>query len=80
MSRRSVFLVLLTLLALPAALPAREGGGDKRLPVIGPAPPFTLTSQDDKPVSLADFHDKIAAVTLTHTGCPDICRRRTCRG
>jgi protein SCO1/2 len=73
MNRRSVFLLLLTLLASPTALPAHEAGGDKRLPVIGPAPPFTLTSQDNKPVSLADLHGKVVAVTFIYTGCPDIC-------
>ena len=73
MSRRSVFLLLLTVLVSPTALPAHEAGGDKRLPVIGPAPPFTLTSQDNKPVSLVDFHGKVVAVTFIYTGCPDIC-------
>jgi protein SCO1 len=73
MSRRSVFLLLLTLLASPAAWSAHEAGGDQRLPVIGPAPPFTLTSQDNKPVSLADFHGKVVAVSFIYTGCPDIC-------
>jgi protein SCO1/2 len=61
-----------TLLASPAALPAHKGG-EERLPVIGPAPPFTLTSQDNKPVSLADFHGKVVALTFIYTGCPDIC-------
>jgi protein SCO1 len=72
-SRRSVFLLLLTLLVFPTALPAREVGGDKPLPVIGLAPPFTLTSQDNKLVSLSDFHGKVVAVTFIYTGCPDIC-------
>ena len=73
MSRRSVFLFLLGLLLSPTAPTGHEAGGDKRLPVIGPAPPFTLTSQDNKPVSLADFHGKVVAVTFIYTGCPDIC-------
>ena len=73
MSRRSPFLLLLALLVFPAALPAHEARGDKRLPVIGPAPSFTLTSQDNKPVSLADFRGKVVAVTFIYTGCPDIC-------
>jgi protein SCO1/2 len=54
-------------------LPAYAAGADGQLPVIGPAPPFTLTSQDNKPVSLADFHGKVVAVTFIYTGCPDIC-------
>jgi protein SCO1/2 len=63
----------LALMALPASLAAHEAGGDKRLPVIGPAPPFTLTSQDGAPVSLADFRGKVVAVTFIYTECPDIC-------
>jgi protein SCO1 len=73
MIRRSVSLLLLGLLLSPAALPAHEAGRDKPLPVIGPAPAFTLTSQDDKPVSLADFRGKVVALTFIYTGCPDIC-------
>jgi protein SCO1/2 len=63
----------LALLALPASLAAHEAGGDKRLPVIGPAPPFTLTSQDGKPVALADLRGKVVALTFIYTACPDIC-------
>ena len=54
-------------------LPAHAVRGSGQLPVIGPAPPFTLTSQDNKPVSLADFHGKVVAVSFIYTGCPDIC-------
>jgi protein SCO1/2 len=32
-----------------------------------------LTSQDNKPVSLADFRGKVVALTFIYTGCPDIC-------
>ena len=62
-------LAVLAMLMLPAY--AAPGGG--QLPVIGPAPPFTLTSQDNKPVSLADVHGKVVAVSFIYTGCPDIC-------
>ena len=63
----------LTLLAFPALLAAQEAGGYKPLPVIGPAPNFTLTSQDGKPVALADLCGKVVAVTFIYTECPDIC-------
>jgi protein SCO1 len=66
-------LLALAVLAFPAALPAHEAGGDKRLPVIGPAPPFALTSQDGMPVALADFRGKVVALTFIYTACPDIC-------
>ena len=54
-------------------LPAYAAGGGGQLPVIGPAPPFTLTSQDGKPVALADLRGKVVAVTFIYTACPDIC-------
>ena len=65
------FLVL-ALLALPMA-PRAHDAGDKRLPVIGPAPAFTLTSQDGAAVSLASFRGKVVALTFIYTECPDIC-------
>jgi protein SCO1 len=54
-------------------LPAYAARGDGQLPVIEPAPPFTLISQDNKPVSLADFRGKVVAISFIYTGCPDIC-------
>jgi protein SCO1/2 len=63
----------LATLLLTAPLAAHETGGDARLPVIGPAPPFALTAQDGKPVALADLRGKVAAITFIYTECPDIC-------
>jgi len=60
----------LAVLALPAA---HAADGDKRLPVIGTAPPFALTSQDGKTVALADLRGKVVALAFIYTGCPDIC-------
>ena len=54
-------------------LPVYAAGGDPALPVIGPAPPFALTSQDGKPVALADLRGKVVAVAFIYTECPDIC-------
>ena len=71
MNRRVAFLLALALLGLPVS--AHEAQDTKPLPVIGPAPPFTLTSQDGKPVALADLRGKVLAVTFIYTGCPDIC-------
>jgi protein SCO1 len=70
---REAFFLVLALLAFPASLCAHEDGGDKRLPVIGPAPTFTLTSQDGTPVALADLRGKVVALTFIYTECPDIC-------
>jgi protein SCO1/2 len=44
-----------------------------RLPTIGPAPDFSLTSQDGAPVSLSDFRGKVLAVTFIFTSCADTC-------
>src|ERR1700730_18433673 len=73
MSRRAAFLLALALPVFPALLAAHEAGGDQRLPVIGPAPPFALTSQDGVPVALADLRGKVVALAFIYTGCPDIC-------
>jgi protein SCO1/2 len=72
-SRRAALFLALALMMSPALMQGHEAGGDGQLPVIGPAPQFTLTSQDNKPVSLADSHGKVVAVTFIYTGCPDIC-------
>jgi protein SCO1/2 len=45
----------------------------QRLPKIAPAPAFALTSQDGTPVTLADFRDKVVAVTFIYTSCMDTC-------
>ena len=52
---------------------ATEAPLEMRLPVIGPAPDFDLTSQDGKRVTLADLRGKVVAVTFIFTMCPDIC-------
>ena len=72
-SRPPAFRLVIASLAVLALIVTHEAGGGERLPVIGPAPPFTLTSQDNKSVSLTDFHGKVVAVTFIYTGCPDIC-------
>jgi protein SCO1/2 len=63
----------LALLAIPVLAPAHSVGGERPLPVIGPAPPFTLTSQDGESVALADLRGKVVALAFIYTGCPDIC-------
>src|SRR5262249_60550518 len=71
--RRMAFVHALALLLFPASLSAREAGDHRQLPVIGTAPPFTLTSQDGMPVALANFRGKVVALAFIYTGCPDIC-------
>jgi protein SCO1/2 len=50
-----------------------EEAPEMRLPIIGEAPDFDLTSQDGKRVTLNDFRGKVLAVTFIFTNCPDIC-------
>jgi protein SCO1/2 len=64
----------LALLAGAAAARAHDPPPEElRLPTIGPAPEFALTSQDGVPVSLRDFRGKAVAVTFIYTACPDFC-------
>jgi protein SCO1 len=72
MSHRAAF-VLALLLAAPLPLLAADKSAEKKLPVVGQAAPFALTSQDGKTVRLADLRGKVVAVTFIYTHCPDIC-------
>ncbi|WP_065375051.1 SCO family protein [Ensifer adhaerens] len=63
--------LLLALLAAPA--PAHDASHAQRLPTIGAAPDFTLTSQDGVPVSLRDLRGKVVAVAFIFASCTDIC-------
>jgi len=58
---------------LMAAGPALAAEKNEPLPEIGPAPAFELTSQDNKPVTLAGLRGKVVAVSFLYTACPDIC-------
>jgi protein SCO1/2 len=72
-ARRAATLLIVSALALPQPALGHQTGDEKRLPVIGPAPPFALTSQDGKAVTLAGLHGKVVALTFIYTACPDIC-------
>jgi len=65
--------LLLGMLAWPALAPAHEAGQEQRLPTIGAAPDFALTSQDGKEVRLEDFRGKVVAVAFIYASCPDVC-------
>ena len=73
MNRRTAGFLVAALLASPGLGLAHEAGHDERLPVIGPAPGFTLTSQDGATVSLGDFRGKAVAVTFIFASCTDTC-------
>jgi protein SCO1 len=71
MSRWLARIVLLAL--LPWSAHAHNTSHDQRLPTIGPAPDFTLTSQDGARVSLREFRGKVVAVTFIFASCTDLC-------
>jgi protein SCO1/2 len=72
---RTALVVVLGALLGGTPAPAHEAAHveEERLPAIGPAPDFALTSQDGKEVRLADFRGKVVAVVFIYTWCPDIC-------
>jgi protein SCO1 len=68
-----VLSITIALLACPALAFAHDASHDQRLPTIGPAPEFTLTSQDGAVVKLSDFRGKTVAVTFIFASCTDTC-------
>ena len=73
MSAKTAGFLMLALLEWPCLGMAHEAGRSERLPMIGIAPGFTLTSQDDQSVSLDDFRGKVVVVTFIYTACSDTC-------
>jgi len=45
----------------------------ENLPNINPAPEFTLTKQDGKPLALKDLRGKVLAITFIFASCADTC-------
>ena len=73
---RALLVIALGLLAWPAlahAHEAKHGQHEERLPTIGAAPDFALTSQDGAEVTLAALRGKVVAVTFIYASCPDVC-------
>jgi protein SCO1/2 len=72
-------LLALALVAAPPPAYAHDNsahahaGEGERLPMMGDAPDFTLTSQDRKSVSLHDFRGKAVAIAFIYTSCTDVC-------
>jgi protein SCO1 len=69
--RRSLLLASLSLCAGRAS--AHKSKANERLPVVGQAPSFTLTTQSGERLSLADLRGKVLAVTFIYTTCRDAC-------
>ena len=71
---RALLVIALGLLAWPAlAHEAKHEQHEERLPTIGAAPDFALTSQDGAQVTLAALRGKVVAVTFIYASCPDVC-------
>src|SRR5689334_13890504 len=72
---RAALGLILALLTSPALVQAHEAAGpaEQRLPTIGAAPEFSLTSQDGTRASLRDLRGKVVVVTFIYLSCPDIC-------
>jgi len=66
-------LVLALLVAWLLAPALTQAGGATRLPVIGPAPAFTLDSAQGSRVALSDLRGKVLALTFVFTTCSDRC-------
>ena len=76
MSRRALCaLMVLGLATLNWSMTAagREAKGNERLSKIGPAPEFTLTTQDNARLPLGDLRGKVVAVTFIYASCADTC-------
>jgi protein SCO1/2 len=62
---------------VPAVGQAAETGNG--LPKIGPAPEFTLTTQDGKRLSLSDLRGKVLAINFIYATCADTCPMLTAK-
>jgi protein SCO1 len=66
-------LAALALGAVASHVAGHEAKADARLSKIGPAPDFTLTTQDGARLSLRDLRGKVVAVTFIYASCSDTC-------
>lgn len=57
----------------PARAHKESHAQDQRLPALGAAPNFALTSQDGNEISLESLRGKVIAVAFIFTRCPDVC-------
>jgi protein SCO1/2 len=66
-------MLLAVLSACATYASAHEARGNARLPVVGPAPEFALTTQSGEGLSLTDLRGKVFAVTFIYATCKDTC-------
>jgi cytochrome oxidase Cu insertion factor (SCO1/SenC/PrrC family) len=71
--------VLFVALAASVALFARAMRPDKKLPVLGRVPPFTLVDQANQPFALGSLAGKVWVADFIFTYCKASCPRLTAR-
>ena len=73
--RARCVVAIAALMAVGWSIPAtgHAAKSDARLSKIGPAPDFTLTTQDNSRLSLRDLRGKVVAVTFIYASCADTC-------
>ena len=69
--RRSLLLALMGACVPPAT--AHRSTANQRLPIVGPAPDFMLTTQSGGRLALSDLRGKVFAFTFIYTTCRDTC-------
>jgi len=68
--KRLITLALVSWLVLPCSQAVGESAD---LPKIGPAPAFSLTTQEGARLALQDLRGKVVAVTFIYASCSDTC-------
>jgi protein SCO1 len=66
-------LLVLLIVGWRAPAPGHKAEEGARLSKIGPAPAFTLTTQDSRRLALDDLRGKVVVITFIFTSCADAC-------
>jgi protein SCO1/2 len=70
---RGRILIALAMVGWLAPMLNSAAGEGNDLPKIGPAPVFTLTTQEGTRLSLKELHGKVVVVTFIYASCADTC-------
>lgn len=65
--------LLIWAMLVPAAAAHHPGALSQRLPIMGAAPGFRLTTQEGVPLALASLQGKVVVVSFLYTACADTC-------
>jgi protein SCO1/2 len=68
-----MLLIVLKVVGGPQIGSGHQDTSDASLRKIGPAPAFSLTTQDSTRLSLKQLRGKVVVVTFIYTGCADTC-------